>query len=291
MNRRKNKKKTALKLTAVLCVGIILFGIISVCISPKMRYIASDRLSHISSGAKLEKTSSLDFESYTLSELLDNEKVEFNYNLMLINEDFPLTAEPENELCDYKDLGIIMDENLSEPFSRLADAVLQKFDSTLYISSSFRTAEEQAQMKAEEGDTAQSVGASEHQAGLALDVYVQYFAGSGFIKSEAGQFVNKSCSDYGFIIRYPYYGKSVTGIGYEPWHIRFVGKPHADIISKNSTTLEEYIDSLEPGEFYTYDGYVISRQSEKGEIKLPQKFKSASVSPDNTGNYIVTVTL
>lgn len=292
MNRKGKSKRSGIKITAlVLVLAVIISCVAGICVSPKARYIVSDRLAHIGSAAKLEKTSSLEFESYELSELEANGKAEFNCNLMLINEDFPLIEEPSNELDDYKSLGVIMDKNVCEPFSLLSDAVFEKYGETLYISSSYRTAEEQAEIKAEEGEIAQSVGASEHQAGLALDVYVDYFAGAGFIKSEAGRFVNSNCSEYGFIIRYPYYGKSETGIDYEPWHIRYVGKPHSGIIAKNSITLEEYIKSLEVGEFYRYDGYIISRQSVKGKIKLPEKYKTAEISPDNCGNYIVTVCL
>ena len=38
--------------------------------------------------------------------------------------------------------------------------------------------------------TAAAPGASEHQTGLGIDVYVKNFAGEGFVKSQAGQFVN-----------------------------------------------------------------------------------------------------
>lgn len=291
MTKRNNKKRILSLAAVALVLALVFSGGVGLVFSPKLRYIAGDRLKHIGSGAKLERTSGFDFDGFSFDELAENEKIEFNYNLMLINEDFPIKGELENELDDYNSLGVIMDKNVCEPFAALSSAVFEKFGETLYISSSYRTAEEQAQMKADEGEIAQSVGASEHQAGLALDVYVNYFAGMGFIKSKAGQFVNDSCFEYGFIIRYPYYGKGVTGIAYEPWHLRFVGRPHSDIISKNSTTLEEYIEGLEIGEYYQYDGYVISRQREDADIKLPIKYRSAQISPDNCGNYLVTVRL
>lgn len=268
---------------------VLALGSAFIAASPKARYILSDKASHIGSVARLERTSGLEYSGFTLDELSELENVEFNVNLMLINEAFPITEKPQNEIEDYESRGVLMDKNMCKPFSELSKDVLDKFGKTLYVSSSYRSAEEQAQIKAEEGDTAQAVGASEHQAGLALDIYVDFFAGAGFIKSKAGQFVNSECAEYGFIIRYPYYGKASTGIDYEPWHIRYVGKPHSLIIEKNSITLEEYIEKLEVGEFYKYDGYVISRQSASGKIKLPQKYRNAQISPDNCGNYVVTV--
>lgn len=289
MNTKRKKKKLYLRLLAAALVLALVFSCAFIAASPEARYILSDKVSHIGSAARLERTSGLEYEGFTLDELSELENVELNVNLMLINEDFPITKKLQNEIVDYKSKGVLMDKNMCEPFSELSRDVLESFDETLYVSSSYRTSEEQAQIKAKEGDIAQAVGASEHQVGLALDVYVDCFAGLSFIKSEAGQFVNSECAEYGFIIRYPYYGKASTGIDYEPWHIRYVGKPHSLIIEKNSITLEEYIEKLEVGEFYKYDGYVISRQSASGKIKLPQKYRNAQISPDNCGNYVVTV--
>lgn len=53
----------------------------------------------------------------------------------------------------------------------------------------------------------------------------------------------KNCYRFGFIIRYPYGKKSVTGIEYEPWHIRYVGKEAAKYIHDNGITLEEYLQN------------------------------------------------
>ena len=35
---------------------------------------------------------------------------------------------------------------------------------------------------------------------------------------------------YGFIIRYPLGSENITGYGYEPWHIRYVGIKEATYI-------------------------------------------------------------
>ena len=79
---------------------------------------------------------------------------------------------------------------------------------------------------------------------------------------------------------------------YEPWHIRYVGEPHAKIIYNNHLTLEEYIQSLENGVWYEVDNYLISRQAvnENGMLSLPDNYLSAVISPDNTGSYIITAT-
>ena len=72
-------------------------------------------------------------------------------------------------------------------------------------------------------------------------------------------------------------------------NIRYVGKPHAAIIYNDRLTLEKYIDSFETGEWYSADGYLISRQTVGESVTMPKAFGSAVISPDNTGCYIITV--
>ena len=182
-----------------------------------------------------------------------------------------------------------MNRCVQDAYESLASQVEQQFQERLYIRSAYRTAEEQQKTIEEDGEKAAMVNASEHQAGLALDVYVKDFAGAALIKTEAGQFVNSQCWEYGFIIRYPLGKKSITGVGYEPWHIRYVGKPHAEIIYKNKWTLEEYMESIELGILYKYNHYLMYKQSDDVPVWLPEEYQSVVVSPDNQGNHIVTI--
>lgn len=86
-------------------------------------------------------------------------------------------------------------------------------------------------------------------------------------------------------------GKETTGIKYEPWHIRYVGMPHAKIIYNNHITLEEYVFSLENGVWYEVDGYLISRQklSSNNTLNIIENSSNIVISPDNTGSYIITL--
>ena len=80
-------------------------------------------------------------------------------------------------------------------------------------------------------------GHSEHQSGLALDVNS---LSSSFGETATGKWLAANAWRYGFIIRYPYGKKSVTGYDYEPWHIRYLGKELAADVYKSGLTLEEY---------------------------------------------------
>ncbi len=81
-------------------------------------------------------------------------------------------------------------------------------------------------------------GHSEHHTGLAFDV------GLCSVKlgvMPAGIWLKENAHKYGFIIRYPQYKEAITGYGYEPWHIRYVGVEVATEIMTKNITLEEYL--------------------------------------------------
>ena len=86
-------------------------------------------------------------------------------------------------------------------------------------------------------------GHSEHNLGLAMDL-----GGSGnnslnedFENTEAFRWLKAHCAEYGFILRFPKDGEDKTGVIYEPWHYRYVGKDAAKEIMQRGITLEEYL--------------------------------------------------
>jgi zinc D-Ala-D-Ala carboxypeptidase len=87
-------------------------------------------------------------------------------------------------------------------------------------------------------------GYSEHQTGLAMDIG----NASGvcalqacFANTPAGRWAAEHGWEYGFIIRYPAGAQATTGYTYEPWHLRYVGRPIAEDMKRTGiTTLENY---------------------------------------------------
>ena len=51
----------------------------------------------------------------------------------------------------------------------------------------------------------------------------------------------KNSWKYGFILRYPREKSNITGIIYEPWHYRYVGKKAAKETFEQGLCLEEYL--------------------------------------------------
>ena len=85
-------------------------------------------------------------------------------------------------------------------------------------------------------------GASEHQIGLALDIVCNSYMSldEGFGDTKAGKWLAANSCRFGFILRYPKGKEDITGIEYEPWHFRYVGKAAAPVIMEQGITLEEF---------------------------------------------------
>lgn len=87
------------------------------------------------------------------------------------------------------------------------------------------------------------VGCSEHGTGLAADLctWESDDVEPEFHRTAAGKWLCKRSSEYGFILRYPRFKEHITGIDYEPWHYRYVGRGAAKLISESGICLEEFL--------------------------------------------------
>ena len=141
-------------------------------------------------------------------------------------------------------------------------------------------------------------GCSEHQTGLAIDLALRSDS-IDFIRPDfpydgvCGRF-RAIAADYGFIERYPAGKEKITGIAAEPWHFRYVGRPHARLMRDMGLTLEEYVELLRgypyPGRLLSaagggYDAFVgFSRSYTPQEHRAP-----CQVSGNNVDGYILTL--
>lgn len=90
----------------------------------------------------------------------------------------------------------------------------------------------------EQADTYSSrPGHSDHQTGYTFDLNS---LDDSFADTKEGIWLAEHCADFGFIIRYPKGKEMYTGYVYEPWHIRFVGKEKARLITDSGLSIEEY---------------------------------------------------
>ena len=83
-------------------------------------------------------------------------------------------------------------------------------------------------------------GHSEHQTGLAVDIYNQEVNYTNFENTKEFEWLKENSYKYGFILRYPKNKSKITGYIYEPWHYRYVGIDTATKIYNEQITYEEY---------------------------------------------------
>lgn len=117
---------------------------------------------------------------------------------------------------------------------------------SLYVVSGYRSYKTQESVYAgwvnrdgkEQADTYSSrPGHSDHQTGYSYDLNSLE---QSFADTKEGKWLAEHCAEFGFIIRYPEGKEMYTGYIYEPWHVRYIGKEKAGIITKSGLSLEEY---------------------------------------------------
>lgn len=120
----------------------------------------------------------------------------------------------------------------------------------LLVNSSYRTYERQEEIYKEfyyskgisyADKYAARAGYSEHQTGLALDIFTSgRSTTSDFDQSEAFKWLTNNAHKYGFILRYPKDKEYLTGYSYESWHYRYLGVDTATKVYNSGLTYDEY---------------------------------------------------
>lgn len=200
------------------------------------------------------------WESLAAAEKVEEEEdLPEDWNLILVNRTHPMPEDYEAELKPIGS-GHQIDARAYEDFQDMIAAARNE-GVYIYVTSSYRTMDKQTNLHNQKIEeyvrqgysrtrakelAAQLVavpGTSEHQLGLALDlVSSEYRRLDEKQENTKGfQWLKAHCQEYGFILRYPNGKTQVTGIIYEPWHFRYVGKKAAAEITKAGQTLEEYV--------------------------------------------------
>ena len=135
-----------------------------------------------------------------------------------------------------------------EAFKEMFNAA-KKENITLIVNSSYRDYDSQKQIydkyKRENGEEyadeyAARPDFSEHQTGLALDIFTLGTNRANFEDSDGFKWLSKNAYKYGFILRYPKGKEDITGYSYESWHYRYLGKELAKKVYDSGLTYDEY---------------------------------------------------
>lgn len=179
-----------------------------------------------------------------------------DWRLILVNSDHYIPKNYQIELYQLSN-GVYID-------SRIYPDLQQMFDDArnegIYpiVGEGYRTHEEQQKMMDDKIDSfiiqgyskkeakklakewVAEPGTSEHELGIALDINAEKSGSSS--NWDVYSWLAENAYKYGFILRYPQSKEYITGIDYEPWHYRYVGKESALEIYTQQITLEEYLE-------------------------------------------------
>lgn len=273
-------------------------------------------------------------KSVTVS--IDNAKITRG-NLILVNKQNPYSFDiPEKQTVFYGNKSPVY--SLSGSSISIASEIFSIFDGMLVdfseatgckdvlITSGYRTYKDQESIMASRIATmgeekaklyVAEPGTSEHHSGLAIDMCIfvdgkQYY----FPEYEAGAWIIENAPRYGFILRYTEEMQELTGCAAEPWHYRYIGTPHAQLLTDLGLCYEQYIDyihtftwggdrlliatdgttSRTDGFTLPDDGYMVYYVEKDPiapttNIPIPEGYTEYEISGDNQNGFIVTVSL
>lgn len=321
------------KNVAVLLAVLLLFILI---IASSCSKDSSDNKGNIASTVAAQKkpenaqSGNKLFASSEFVEVVNNDTL-YSGNLILVNKDYEYAfkdQEPENLTSMYEyslnkngkmrfamtDSSVSVSQNFASALSNLlVDFYKTSKNDTVMLTSGYRTVDEQKELY--DSDTeltgAESIkynkpGFDESHTGLSIDLgintegYPQYKGTGEF------EWITDNAAKYGIITRYTEGKESITNIESEPWHLRYVGVPHAEIMVQKSLCLEEYHNflkgySYEKPLIFTssnnikYGIYFVEAEKDKTNIQIPlnenNEQYSYEISGNNVDGFIVTVNL
>lgn len=181
--------------------------------------------------------------------------------LVLVNANLPLTEEPAPELAVADDAtGVQLEAEAAVAYREMAaaakadgvelvltagyqdaDTRQAAYDAVLESCRDGKLSEEDAAAKASTIQPAPS--ASECATGYGADILAadSMEENTAFADSRAYEWLEAYAAEYGFILRWPEDRQAATGMVYEPWHWRYVGKENAPAIRAAGCSLEEYL--------------------------------------------------
>lgn len=328
---KRKRQKIMLQRILIISAGVLVVVICVNLVGGIIKWVQGDQANKLAQTSSNEASvhTSKDVEAPPLQET-DTEVIALTTedlqkgDLILVNEDYPIRKYSDKQcitLVDHNEgLYKIKDEQ-----TKLAPQVVQALnklvsdfnaavgENDLGVISGYRSYDTQERLhykaitekKSEDTDILVArPDRSEHHTGLAVDFGLYYSDGMSADYDGKGiyEWITKNCSQYGFVVRYTDEKKYKTGIGDEPWHLRYVGEPHSEIMTELNLCLEEYLEYIKVYRYYTnplqenrgpgsnYSIYYVPTTGELTKVPVP-KAKAYTISGNNQDGYIVTVRL
>lgn len=243
--------------TRHLMIYTFLLILVFLYLASRRERLTQEALQNAEESKKQESVQNTEKKSTSGSGLiLDSEEM---WSLTLTNESHPLPDDYKPDLKKIPDCEESIDSRAYEPLTKMLEAMKAQGLSPV-VCSGFRTKEKQTELFEQEKQRFLAQGKStdeaynlakqrvsvpesgEHRLGLAVDILTpQYpYLEEGFEDTPEGIWLREHAPEYGFILRYDKGKEAVTGIIYEPWHFRYVGKKAAAYMKETNMCMEEF---------------------------------------------------
>jgi D-alanyl-D-alanine carboxypeptidase len=305
---------------ALLCViGLLLWQLLSSEVPVVSEEVAASPTVLTNFSDDLGTTSTLQFTTIELTEE-DLSKG----TLVLVNRttQWPfLTDDTLETVYDYADgsyslsgVGLQLQAEVIAPLNEmLSDYCRITGCDRLMLSEGYRSGAEQdalynAAVEADGEEVADQFvaksGYSEYHTGYgcSFSFYTEDGTVMDFTTDDDSDWLTRNCSRFGFVVRYPEGKSDITGYESQPYHFRYVGKPHSYLMGLKGYCLEEYLEYLSHYPFdgshiqvtdndnKTYEIYYVPSEGETTQVPVPAE-EPYTISGDNSGGFIVTVAL
>lgn len=210
--------------------------------------------------------------------------------------------------------GLQLQKEAMEPFNEMMKSFhrITGFDQVM-LSECYRTEAQQTAIYQQavkqygEEEAAKFVakpGNSEYHTGyaLAFSLFTKDGTVMDFTGTDDCEWLLRNCNRYGFVLRYPEGKSDITGYQNQPYHLRYVGKPHAYLMRLKDYCLEEYLEyvshytfggshiQVTDNENQKYEIYYVPAEEGTTNVPVPME-QEYTISGDNHNGFIVTVKL
>ena len=254
-DRMRQRKRKAIIRKRLIKTGMLLFLFLIVLLYCTWKKNRVNENVEQSKQVQIENEENNDEPTIAVSAPVETNPKKDDWRLILVNKDNEIPEDYEVELANI-DKRLQFDKRAIGELNEMMADMRKSGISYVWVQSAYRDEKLQTElyqnsvqkymkqgMTKEEAElkTQKSINkpnTSEHNLGLAVDFNE---VTEGFANTKAYQWLLKNGENYGFILRYPKEKENITGVMYEPWHWRYVGKENAIEMNEKNLCLEEFV--------------------------------------------------
>ena len=316
----KNRTKRQLKLLRNwgIFLGVLLLVWIIVKIArPNINYAIKEKYFHARKLPTLGEMTYTDFVTdicdpdtemsvYSIDDLMDDkiDGVRYTDGLFILNDRYYITHEDFSRLLRTTELdgygAVTMVPNAGEALGELLAAAERETGQRFTLGESHVDGADPAAAHGNDCYLLDYYEESEHITGMSVDLLIEGENYRTYMTSPLAKWLQNNAWRFGFAVRYPFWEGEWTGVFFQPWHLKYVGRIHAALLYKTRMPLEEYVEKnydidRRTTRFYLIDlpdengvnqTYVIYKQTAyEGTLFVPDTLHDVEVSFDNTYQY------